>query len=192
MSVLRGAEMRDGVLQRFMGRPVLFLTSCAFVMVGTFFLTLWLMEARAPQRAVPAPGAKPAGDRLAAQRVVSYDELPEATSRIGLRFAREMHGNVDSISRVSERDVTIGGWVADLEGDATPNELLVFVAGVLAGRTRTRGERPDVQRTLNLYFDAEKNVAFQLTFPCTPGERPVAVALGKDERYFGLQTPRCP
>ena len=86
----------------------------------------------------------------------------------------------------------MGGWIADLDGDATPNELVVFVGGALRARTKTAGERPDVQQELNLYFGTEKNIGFQVTFACDPGEQPVAVALGKDDRYFGLNTPQCP
>src|SRR2546423_851296 len=79
---------------------------------------------------------------------------------------------------VNEREVMVGGWLADPEGDATPIQLVVFVAGAVAARTQTQGERPDVTREFSLYFGSEKNVAFQATFACRSGEQPVAVAVG--------------
>jgi hypothetical protein len=173
------------------GPPVLFSIVCLVVMLGSFFMTLHLLDSRSPRTPLGSSG-EPATDRLATQTIQSLAELPTVASHIGLKFARDMHGSVDVISRTNEREVMMGGWIADLEGDATPNELLVFVGGALSARTKTRGERPDVQQRLNLYFGTEKNVAFQVMLPCRPGEQPVAVALGKGDRYFGLKTPRCP
>jgi hypothetical protein len=167
------------------GPPLLFFAAS----VAVFFLTLRLFD---PTRPGTPLNSGAATDRLATQTIPSLAELPTVASEAGLKFARSMHGHTDVLSRINKREVMMGGWIADLDGDATPNELFVFVGGALRARTKTAGERPDVQQALNLYFGTEKNVGFQVAFACGPGEQPVAVALGKDDRYFGLNTPHCP
>jgi hypothetical protein len=173
------------------GSSVLFSILCLVVVLGSLFLTLHLLDSRAPRTPLGSTGEPPI-TRLARQTIATSAELPTVASQVGLKFARSMHGHTDVFNRINEREVIMGGWIADLDGDATPNELLVFVGGALRARTKTAGERPDVQQALNLYFGTEKNIGFQVTFACVPGEQPVAVALGKDDRYFGLNTPHCP
>jgi hypothetical protein len=173
---------------RSMDRRVLFPLAVLGVTLGSFFLTLLFLDTGAPPPALQ----QPASDRLGTQRLASLAELPSIASQIGLKLATNMHGNIDTLSRIDQRDVMMAGWIADTEGDATPNELLIFVGGSLAARTKTRGERPDVQQRLNLYFGSEKNLTFQVNFACHSGEQPVAVALGQGGRYFGLPAPACP
>jgi hypothetical protein len=171
---------------------LLFSTACLAVILANFFLSLFFMNAIFPPSPASTKSTREVADRLATQRLGTYAELPAIARQLGLKFAREMGGHVDTLNRISERDVTMIGWVADPEGDATPTELLVFVGGALAARTKTSGERADVQQAMNLYFGSEKNVVFQFTFACAAGAQPVMVAVGKEGRYFGLVTPLCP
>ena len=175
-----------------MRRPFLFSGLCFVVLVGSFFLTLLIIGRSTPHRATVKVDTPALSERLARYRVASYSELPEIASQLGLKLGANMRGHTDVVTRLNERDVMMKGWIADPDGDATPNELMVFLSGKLAARTKTTGERPDVQRELNLEFGTEKNVAFQVTFACQAGDQPVAVALGQDGRYFGLDAPRCP
>jgi hypothetical protein len=170
---------------------LLFSILCLGVIVASFFASLLFMDI-VVRSDLPAEDTRTLTERLATQRLGSYAELPTLAGQLGLKFGREIRGQVDTFSRISEREVTMAGWVADPEGDATPNELLVFVGGVLAARTKTNGERPDVQQSLNLYFGSEKNLGFQVTLACAHGEQPVLVALGKSGRYSGVVTPPCP
>jgi hypothetical protein len=163
---------------------------CLAAMLGSFFLTLRFIEkANRPREEIDA---RAASERLAGRRVANNAELTAIASEIGLKFAPRMLGHTDAVDRVNEREVVIGGWLADPEGDATPIQLVVFVAGAVAARTQTQGERPDVTRGFHLYFGSEKNVAFQATFACRSGEQPVAVAVGSGGQYLSLETPRCP
>src|SRR5436309_12263802 len=83
-----------------MGRRLVLLAACLVVTLGSFFLTLRFVDFRTPPGAVLLDG-RPASERLAAQRVASSAELPALASQIRLKFAREMHGNVDSLRRTS-------------------------------------------------------------------------------------------
>ena len=171
-------------------RRLALFVGCLAVMLGSFFLTLRFLEKRnRPQEEIDA---RAASERLAGRRIANNAELTAIASEIGLNFSPRMLGHTDALGRVNEREVMIGGWLADPEGDATPIQLVVFVAGAVAARTQTQGERTDVTREFNLYFGSEKNVAFQATFACRAGEQPVAVAVGSGGQYFSLETPRCP
>jgi hypothetical protein len=153
------------------------------VLLGSFFLTLWLTE---PE------DLRPAIERLATLRVSNDSELAEATVAVGLRLSPRMKGNIDRVSRTNNRDVTMAGWLADPEGDGTPLDVVVFVAGTMVARTATNGERPDVTQAVGLAFGVEKNVSFQVSFTCGAGEQPVVAGLGAEKQYFPLVSPRCP
>jgi hypothetical protein len=106
-----------------------------------------------------------------------------------------MGGSIDGISRINEREVNIGGWVADLQGNSTPLNVLVFIRGSLIAEAQTKGERPDVAKAYNLSADAEpmKNVVFSLNFSCPSGEQPVVVAIGQRQKYIPLEVKNpCP
>jgi hypothetical protein len=173
-----------------MGRRLLLIFSCLIVTLGSFSLTLRFIDKTT--RSTAKIDVQVARERLASRGVASYSQLPEVASQSGLKFSAQMLGHTDALTRINDKEVLMGGWLADPEGDATPNELMVFISGALAARTQTNGERPDVQQAYNLYFGTEKNVAFQVTFPCRAGDQPVTVALGSGGQYFGLDTPPCP
>jgi hypothetical protein len=170
-------------------RRILYFGTLAAVLVGSFLLTLWYIDTTSSP---DSTDTRPDRERLAERRVSDYDELAREAGAVGLRFSRRINGNIDAINRINERDVSITGWLADPEGDATPLDIIVFVAGRVAARTQTKGERPDVTRTLGLGFGAEKNVAFQVIFSCRAGDQPVVVGLGVGKRYFPLPSRRCP
>jgi hypothetical protein len=156
-------------------------------LVGSFFLTLWLTK---PEKAVLDD--RPILEQLADGKVSDYAELRNIASALGLQISRRMGGNVDGISRASERQVTVVGWVADPDGDTTPLNLIVFVAGTKVAIAQTKGERPDVTASLRLGFGTEKNVGIQVSFDCRAGEQPVIVGLGVGKSYLPLAAPRCP
>src|SRR5262249_62313913 len=109
-----------------------------------------------------------------------------------LKAFGQMAGNIERISRTNEREVTIGGWLADPEGDATPQRLVVFVSGAVAAKGETKGERSDVTGAKGLAFGTEKNVGFTMNFACQAGSQPVVVGLGSRSQYFPLGSPPCP
>jgi hypothetical protein len=103
-----------------------------------------------------------------------------------------MAGGLDGLTRINERDVSMTGWLADPQGDATPQQLLVYVSGALAVQGETKGERPDVANARGLAFGTEKNVAFALNFACSKGEKLIVVGLGSRNQYIPVASPPCP
>ena len=160
----------------------------AVVLLGSFFITLWLTEPNNPK----AVDNRSDTERLAAQRVSSYPELDDAAASAGLRLSMQLRGNIDGINRINEHEVNIAGWLAYPEGNETPLHILVFIGGSMVATAQTKGERPDVTSATGLGFGAEKNVAFALQFNCGPGVQPVVVGIGEKEQYIPLQSKKCP
>ena len=150
----------------------------AAVLCGSFFGALWLTE----------PEAAP--QRLEDQRISHYNDLPTAAQNAGLRYSQEMKWSVDEFRRVNERQVKVGGWVADPLGDSTPSKMFVFLNGSLVASGQTSGERPDLMRALHLNHD--ENLGFSLAIDCRPGDKPVVLGVGARKQYVLLQTETCP
>jgi len=161
------------------------------VVLAFFLLTLWIIE---PHRAERNDNMVAADiGPLAAQLVATDEDLRRAARDAGLQRSFYMKGHIDTINRVNDRDIAISGGLADPEyGDGTPLRIIVFVGGPASGDTETKGDRPDVTHALGLDFGSEKNVAFQLSFACQPGDRPVVVGLGARRQYLPLSIDPCP
>jgi hypothetical protein len=159
------------------------------VLFGCFFTTLWLTGTATP----PSTTDERSGaEQLASRSISNRSDLIEAAVAAGLHLSTQMKGNIDSTTRVNDREVTIKGWFADPEGDATPLTVLVFVDGKNMAMTQTRGERPDVTKALGLAFGAERNVGFEVSFGCRTGAQPFIVGLGSDKQYLSLSSAQCP
>jgi hypothetical protein len=167
-------------------RRLLFSIAVGIVAIGSFLLTLWFTGEPAVM------DARAAGEQLAVRHVGSAAELRQITAEIGLSLSRDMAGSIDGVTRINEREVAMSGWLADPQGDATPQQLIVYVSGRLAGKGETKGERPDVTYARGLAFGTEKNVRFALNFACPNGDQPVVVGIGSRSRYIPLASPRCP
>lgn len=171
-------------------RRITRLVILAAVAICSFELTLW---ATAPQTTPSGSGdLQSDAERLASYGISSQTALIEAAISLGYSRSPQMAANVDAMNRINDREVAVNGWLVDPGGDATPLKLLVFVAGKLAAATETRGERPDVARAQALMQGAEKNVAFQTKFGCSPGLQPVIVGLGPGKQYVRIKSPPCP
>jgi hypothetical protein len=170
-------------------RRSLFAIACAISGIGGFLLALWFMD-DAPQSS--ATSARAPGEQLTIRRVGNPAELLRTTEEIGLILSRSMAGTVDGITRINEREVTMTGWVADPQGDATPQQVLVYVSGALVGKGETNGERSDITSLVGLAFGTEKNVRFALNFACPTGAQPIVVGLGSRKQYISLASPPCP
>ena len=171
-------------------RKIGWIGALGFGFLGSFFLTLWLTKPGAPP---DTAAERPAADQLAGHAIANASDLIEAAKEAGLHYSsNRMQGLIDSMSRVNEREVKIGGWLADPQADATPLTLLVFLGGKRVAAAQTRGQRPDVTNKLGLAFGAEQNVVFSLSFGCRPGEQAIVVGLGADRQFFPLSLPACP
>ena len=96
------------------------------VLCGSFFITLRLIEPEAPPQ------------RLEDQRISHYNDLPTAAQNAGPRYSEQMKWSVDEFSRINEREVKVGGWVADPLGDSTPLKVFVpqWVPGCIGANRR--------------------------------------------------------
>jgi hypothetical protein len=162
----------------------------AAVLLGSFFFALWQIDKEKEQS--DRRNARASPTQLEGKTVLDYSSLDRVAQDAGLRRGQQMSGNIEALTRLNERDVAIAGWLADVNGDATPLELVIFVSGSVAAKIQTKGERPDVTRALNLAFVAEKNVSFGATFQCPAGSVPVFVGLGARQQYFPLPARPCP
>ena len=167
---------------------LLYIGTLVIVLLGSFLLTLWITGTGPSNSEDTGPVSK----RLAARQVSDYSELRSVARNLGLTPSQRIKGNIDAINRINEREVAIAGWLADVDGDATPLDIIVFVAGRARVTTQTKGERADVTHLMGLAFGAEKNVAFAVNFSCGAGEQPVIVGLGTGKHYLPLPAGRCP
>lgn len=171
-----------------MSRRATYVVFMLAVFFGAFFITLWLTEPEVPS----AADARSDAERLASHTISGSSDLTKSARDAKLILSRQLSGHVDDVRRIDERNVRLSGWAADREGDSTPLEVLVFVAGKLLATTRTAGERPDVTAALHLGFGAQTNVGLSLNFMCVKGDQPILVVLGKEKQYTQLQSDRCP
>ena len=86
-------------------RRVIYIIGGAAVLFGSFLVALWLTQPSDTQR-------------LAAQRITSYSDLPNLAQNIGLQRSEQFKGAIYRINRINEREVNLSGWLADLEGDS--------------------------------------------------------------------------
>jgi hypothetical protein len=156
------------------------------VLFGSFFVTLWLTEPQVPN----TPDNRSFAERLAAHPISNGSDLAKSAYEADLIPSRRLDGRVDAMRRIDEQKVDLAGWAAD--GNGTPLEVLVFVAGHLVATTHTAGERPDVTAALRLGFGAQTNVALYANFTCRRGEQPVVAVLGNEKEYLHLQSAPCP
>ena len=170
-------------------RKVALIAMLVGVLIGSFSLTLWLLNTGTSPNTTDH---RSDAELLASSNVSSRSDLIEAAVAVGLHSSTAMKGNVDSVSRLNDREVTFKGWLADPGSDATPLTLLIFVAGKNAAVIQTHGERSDVTKEFGLAFGAEQNVSFEVSFVCPTGDHPFLVGLGQDKQYFYLTSPQCP
>lgn len=169
-------------------RGATYLVLLSAVFFGSLFITLWLTEPDLPSTADNRSDA----ERLAGYPISSSADLAKSAQNANLILSRRLLGNVDSIRRMDEREVELSGWAADRQGDSTPLEVLIFVAGRLVATTHTKGERADVTAAIHLGFSARSNVALTANFTCRAGDQPIVVVLGKEKQYVPLQSAPCP
>jgi len=164
----------------------------ASALFGSFFITLWLTAPDTSSLQPIGGDNRSDAEKLAARHIAGDSDLANAAREIGLHLSARMSGNVDAINRTSARDVSVAGWVADKEGDATPISILVFAGGAVVATTQTKGERPDVTQALHLGLGSEKNVSFSVKFSCQPGDQPVIVGIATVKQYIPLTSGACP
>jgi hypothetical protein len=174
---------------RLSRQTLLKLTGALSVVLASFWITLQALDYWS--RPVTTD-YRPVAERLADRRVSTLSELASAAQDVGLQPSRRIKGHVDVLRRVSDREVTIAGWLADLEGDGTSLNVLLYAGGPAAMMAQTKGERPDVTQALSLNFGAEKNVSFSINFSCKLGEQLIVVGINPATEYTIVDSKKCP
>jgi hypothetical protein len=116
------------------------------VLCGSFFIALWLTASEAPPQ------------QLEDQRISNYSDLPTAAQNAGLRYSEQMIWSIDEFSRINEREVKVGGWVADPLGDSILSKVFVFLNGSVVASAQTSGKPPDLMKAL--YLSHDENLVF--------------------------------
>ena len=195
MSIVR-ASLQDGhdkhiSFQRFSRRKLVAFFGCLIVGLGSFYVTLRVMEKPSPRARTISVRA--ASEQLAKHRVENYRDLKRIAVQLELKPSPQISGRSEEIKRINERDVMMRGWAADPESDERSSvEVVVFVSGMFAARTQTKGERADITEERGLLMGSGKNVLFETSFACRTDEQPLIVAIGITGRYAIFPTPRCP
>jgi hypothetical protein len=182
-------------------RTIVFLGLGCAVLLGSFFLTLWLMQSRPANSGAattlepksPAASNSTSGaDRIASHTVSNGRELAAAASASGLQVSPRLRGNVDALKRISGREVTVTGWLADMEGDGSPQNVVAFVRGKRVATVQTQGRRSDVTKTLGLPSGAAEHIAFEVTIGCQTADQVLFVGVGSARQYIDLGSRACP
>jgi hypothetical protein len=183
-------------LQTF--NPILLLPRAGMVaaaaagVLGASFVLTWWITAPDVFAACSAGGLRSDAQRMAACPVASYSDLAKLAQDMGLRHSLRLKGAIDAMDRIDERTVRMGGWLADVQGDGTPLDVLVFSRGKVVGWALTKGARDDVARAANLSGEAAQNVVVSLDFACERSDAPVVVGVGRGRDYLALPVQRCP
>ena len=155
------------------------------IIAGSFFGTLWTL--RGPE--IPRP--------ITLENTSISDEasLKAAARAAGFQVDLErIKGNIDSLKRLSPSQVTISGWVVDLEGNGDPIKLFGFSENKGIFQVQTDGGRQDVAESFMMPADLPvmKNVSFTATTSCRAGAKVFIAAFGRKNRYLALPPATCP
>jgi hypothetical protein len=168
-----------------MKRPYVIALVAVVVLVGSFLTTLWLLGPGTPQEVETARTSNEAAV-LAAYLVPDEKILSAAAKAAGLQPSDNIRGYIDNISRLSNDEVKINGWAADLAGQGKPITILVFADGKNVLLTQTKGVRLDVANSLKLPDAAATNVAFEGLLSCRARQALFVVAVTKSNSYAAL------
>ena len=150
-----------------------------------FAVVLWLTAPITPSL---APGVS----ILENATVSDARSLMAAVQTAGIRGSPDVKGAIDEIKRLDGERVAIKGWVVDGTASGSSLTVLAFAGGTHVLTAMTSGERPDVAKIFGLSDAGARNVAFQGTFRCSPGESLIVVAVTPDRMYGQFRSLACP
>jgi len=157
--------------------------SGAFAAALGFAVVLWLTG---PVAAPPAVGI------LASATVPDATALMAAVQTAGLRGAPDVKGAIEGLKRIDKERVTIKGWALDRTGSSPQLTIVAFAGGPHVLTTVTNGPRKDVAQMFGLSDTAARNVSFETTFACHPGQNLVVVAVTAENNYSQFRSLACP
>jgi len=148
-----------------------------------FAVVLWLTR----------PVVVPPGVAILANATVSDAlSLMAAVQTAGLRGTPDVKGAIEAINRSDNERVTIKGWAVDTTASSASLTMIAFAGGPHVLTTVTNGARKDVAQMFGLSDAAARNVSFEATFNCGPGEKLVVVAVTSDRTYSQFRSLVCP
>jgi hypothetical protein len=174
---------RTAARPRILHRPWLtWITGAAAAAFG-FAAVLWLTSP-----VTPPPGVA----ILAGATVSDATGLMAAVQTAGLRGTPDVKGAIEGLKRIDNERVTIKGWAVDKTASSPALTIMAFAGGPHVLTTATSGPRKDVAQMFGLSDAAARNVSFEATFPCGPGQNLVVVAVTTDGTYSQFRSLVCP
>jgi hypothetical protein len=164
-------------------RPWLPWISGVAAAILSFAVVLWLT----------GPVAPPPGVAILASATVSdATSLMAAVQTAELRGSSDVRGAIEGLKRIDDKRVTINGWAADTTASSPSLTIIGFAGGHHALTAVTDGPRKDVARMFGLSDAGARNVSFEATFACVPGQNLVVVAVTPDRTYSQFRSLVCP
>ena len=155
--------------------------ACAAAMA--FVVVLWLTS----------PVTLPPGVAILASATVSdATGLMAAVQTAGLRGTPDVKGEIESITRIDNERVTIKGWAVDKTGSSSQLTIVAFAGGTHVLTTVTDGPRRDIARMFALSDARARNVSFEASFACGPGQNLLVIAVSYDHTYSQFRSLACP
>jgi hypothetical protein len=148
-----------------------------------FAVVLWLTSP------VPPP---PGAAILASATVSDATSLMAAVQTAGLRGTPDVKGAIESIGRIDNEHVTIKGWAVNKTGSSPQLTIIAFAGGTHVLTTVTNGPRKDIAQMFALSDAAARNVLFEASFACGPGQNLLVVAVSSDRTYSQFRSLSCP
>ena len=115
-----------------------------------------------------------------------------AVQTAGLRGTPDVKGAIEEFKRLDNEHIAIKGWAVDGAAPGSSLTVLAFAGGIHVLTTMTSGARKDVAQIFGLSDADARNMAFQGTFTCGPGEKLIVVAVTPDRMYGQFRSLACP
>lgn len=155
----------------------------AFAAALGFAVVFWLTSPAVAPRAVAI---------LAGATVSDATGLMAAVQTAGLRGTPDVKGAIEGLRRIDSERVTIKGWAVDKTASSSSLTIIGFAGGPHVLTTTTNGPRKDIAQMFGLSDGAARNVSFEATFTCGPGQNLVVVAVTADHAYSQFRSLACP
>lgn len=148
-----------------------------------FAVVLWLTSP-----VTPPPGAA----ILESATISDATSLMAAVQTAGLRGTPDVKGEIESITRIDNERVTIKGWAVDKTGSSSQLTIIAFAGGTHVLTTVTNGPRKNIAQMFALSDAGARNVSFEASFTCSPGQNLRVVAVSYDHTYSQFGSLACP
>jgi hypothetical protein len=176
-------DKRNAPKPHLLIRPWFTWISGACAAALAFAVVLWLTGPVAPPPGVAV---------LAGATVSDATSLMAAVQTAGLRGTPDVKGEIDWIRRIDNERVAIKGWAVAKTGSSSQLTIIAFAGGTHVLTTATDGPRNDIAQMFALSGAGARNVSFEASFACSPGQTLFIVAVSYDHTYSQFRSLACP